>query len=56
MVWGDAEMLGWAGLGIAVGDAHPDALKSADLKIAGPESDGVAQALEELLDRNLLSG
>ncbi|MDA1257113.1 MAG: Cof-type HAD-IIB family hydrolase [Chloroflexi bacterium] len=53
---GDVEMLKWAGLGIAVGDAHPAAIKSADVSIAGPESDGVAQALEELLDRNLLSG
>jgi Cof subfamily protein (haloacid dehalogenase superfamily) len=53
---GDAEMLGWAGLGVAVGDAHPIALKSADTLIPGPDADGVAQALEELLDRNLLSG
>ncbi len=53
---GDAEMLGWAGLGIAVGDAHPDARTSADTLIPGPDADGVAQALEELLDRNLLSG
>ncbi|MDP6822099.1 MAG: HAD family hydrolase [Dehalococcoidia bacterium] len=53
---GDAEMLGWAGLGIAVGDAHPAAVKSADTLIPGPDADGVAQALEELLDRNLLSG
>jgi len=52
----DAEMLGWAGLGVAVGDAHPIALKSADTLIPGPDADGVAQALEELLDRNLLSG
>jgi len=52
---GDAEMLGWAGLGVAVGDAHPTALKSADTLIPGPDADGVAQALEELLDRNLLS-
>lgn len=53
---GDVEMLGWAGLGIAVGDAHPAAKKSADTLIPGPDADGVAQALEELLDRNLLSG
>jgi len=53
---GDAEMLGWAGLGIAVGDAHPAAVKSADTLIPGPDADGVARALEELLDRNLLSG
>ena len=53
---GDVEMLGWAGLGIAVGDAHPAARKSADTLIPGPDADGVAQALEELLSRNLLSG
>lgn len=53
---GDAEMLGWAGLGVAVGDAHPIAVKQADTLIPGPDADGVAKALEELLDRNLLSG
>ncbi|MBT4074869.1 MAG: HAD family phosphatase [Chloroflexi bacterium] len=53
---GDAEMLGWAGLGIAVGDAHPIARERADTLIAGPDADGVAQAVEELLNRNLLSG
>ena len=53
---GDVEMLGWAGLGIAVGDAHPAARKSADTLIPGPGADGVAQALEQLLSRNLLSG
>lgn len=53
---GDVEMLGWAGLGIAVGDAHPAARKSADTLIPGPDADGVAQALEELLSRNLLWG
>lgn len=53
---GDVEMLEWAGLGIAVGDAHPAARKSADTLIPGPDADGVAQALEELLSRNLLSG
>ena len=52
---GDVEMLGWAGLGIAVGDAHPAARYSADTLIPGPCADGVAQALEELLSRNLLS-
>lgn len=53
---GDVEMLKWAGLGIAVGDAHPAAVESADRTIAGPECDGVAKELEDLLDRNLLSG
>ncbi len=53
---GDVEMLKWAGLGIAVGDAHPAAVKSADRTVAGPECDGVAKAREDLLDRNLLSG
>jgi hydroxymethylpyrimidine pyrophosphatase-like HAD family hydrolase len=53
---GDAEMLGWAGLGIAVGDAHPSARNAADALIPGPDADGVARTLEELLHRNLLSG
>ena len=53
---GDAEMLGWAGLGIAVGEAHPIAKQKADILIPGPESDGVAIALEELIDRKLLCG
>lgn len=53
---GDAEMLKWAGLGIAVGAAHPSAVNSADRTVPGPECDGVAKALEELLDRKLISG
>ena len=53
---GDVEMLKWAGLGIAVGDAHPAAMMSADRAVAGAECDGVAKALEDLLERNLLSG
>jgi Cof subfamily protein (haloacid dehalogenase superfamily) len=42
----DVEMLRWAGHGVAMANAHPDALAVAD-EIAAPNSeDGVAQVLE----------
>ncbi|MFL6142807.1 MAG: HAD family hydrolase [Labedaea sp.] len=42
----DVEMLRWAGHGVAMANAHPDALDAAD-EIAAPNSeDGVAQVLE----------
>ena len=47
--YSDAPMLAWAGLGVAVGGAAPEALEVAD-RVAPPlEQDGVAQVLEELL-------
>ena len=42
----DVPMLAWAGLGVAMGNAHPDALAVAD-EVAPPHTeDGVAQVLE----------
>ena len=52
--YNDVRMLEWAGLGIAVGDAVPEALAAAD-RIAPPFSEhGVAQVLEELLSEGLI--
>ena len=52
--YNDVRMLRWAGLGIAVADAVPEALRVAD-RIAPPtDEDGVAQVLEQLLDANLI--
>ena len=47
--YNDVPMLAWAGLGVAIGGAVPDALDAAD-RVAPPiEEDGAAQVLEELL-------
>jgi 5-amino-6-(5-phospho-D-ribitylamino)uracil phosphatase len=43
----DVTMLAWAGHGVAVGDAHPDALAVADEVVASPEEGGVVAWLEE---------
>jgi len=52
--YNDVQMLEWAGLGIAVGDAVPEALAAAD-SVAPPfEEHGVAQVLEELLDEGMI--
>ena len=52
--YNDVQMLQWAGLGIAVGDAVPEALAAAD-RVAPPfEEHGVAHLLEELLDKGLI--
>jgi Cof subfamily protein (haloacid dehalogenase superfamily) len=45
----DAEMLAWAGRGVAVANAHPDALAAADEVTSSNDADGVAAALEQLL-------
>lgn len=45
----DVPMLSWAGTGIAVANAHPDAKAAADVITASNDQDGVAQALEPLL-------
>jgi HAD-superfamily hydrolase, subfamily IIB len=45
----DAEMLQAAGLGVAVGEATPACLASADLLVAPPEADGPAHFLEDFL-------
>jgi hydroxymethylpyrimidine pyrophosphatase-like HAD family hydrolase len=45
----DVPMLEWAGLGIAVANAHPDALAAADKVTASNDEDGVALVIETLL-------
>lgn len=42
----DVPMLGWAGLGVAMGNAHPDAMAAADEVTAPNTDDGVARVLE----------
>jgi Cof subfamily protein (haloacid dehalogenase superfamily) len=49
----DAEMLAWAGRGVAVANAHPDALAAADEVTDSNDRDGVAIALERLLANEL---
>ena len=45
---GDAEMLSWAGLGIAVETGNPSVIAAADETVPGPDDDGVAKKLESL--------
>lgn len=45
----DVPMLTWAGVGLAVADAHPAARAAADAVLPGPGDDGVAQLLEAVL-------
>lgn len=42
----DVPMLSWAGLGVAMGNAHPDAVAAADEVTVTNEDDGVARVLE----------
>lgn len=42
----DVPMLLWAGLGVAMGNAHPEALAAADEVTASNADDGVARVLE----------
>ena len=42
----DVPMLRWAGLGVAMGNAHPDAMAAADEVTAANTDDGVARVLE----------
>ena len=51
---GDVAMLRWAGHGVAVEDAHPDAIAVADTVVPGPERDGVAGLIRDLLSRGKL--
>lgn len=46
----DVEMLSWAGHGVAVANACPEALAAADEVTASNQDDGVALVLERLLD------
>ena len=45
----DVPMLQWAGIGVAVADAHRDAIAAADRVVAACDADGVAAALDELV-------
>lgn len=49
----DAEMLAWAGHGVAVANAHRDVLAAADEVTASNDLDGVALSLERLLANRL---
>ena len=42
----DLPMLDWAGLGVAVGNAHPSVVEAADEVTASNDDDGVAQVLD----------
>ncbi len=46
----DAEMLSWAGRGVAVANADPEALAAADEVTLSNDDDGVAAVLEKLLN------
>lgn len=43
----DVPMLRWAGIGVAMGSAEPDVLRSVRHVTAGNDDDGVARAIEE---------
>ena len=38
----DVEILGWAGLGVAMGDANPSVKQAADAVTTGVDADGLA--------------
>ena len=42
----DLSMLRWAGLGVAMGNAHPEAVEAADEVTAPNTDDGLARVLE----------
>jgi Cof subfamily protein (haloacid dehalogenase superfamily) len=46
----DLELLDWAGYGVAVANADERLLARADWVVPGPDEEGVAQAIEALLD------
>ncbi len=45
----DVEMLAWAGLGVAMGNAAPEAKAAAHRVTASNDEDGIAQVIEQLL-------
>jgi hydroxymethylpyrimidine pyrophosphatase-like HAD family hydrolase len=47
----DVPMLGWAGKGVAVANAHPELKAVAEEVTGSNDEDGVAHYLEELLPR-----
>jgi len=46
----DASMLRWAGIAVAVANAHPSILAIADVIVASNEHDGIAEVLERLVN------
>ncbi len=52
--YNDVQMLGWARMSVAVEDAVREVLEVADVVAPPMEEDGVAQVLDELLDRGLI--
>lgn len=46
----DLELIGWAGLGVAVANAHPTLLAAADEVTASNDDDGVALVIERVLE------
>ncbi|MBO0780886.1 MAG: HAD family phosphatase [Ktedonobacteraceae bacterium] len=49
----DLPLLRWAGLGVAVANAHPLVLQAADVVTLSNEEDGVAHMLERILEEGL---
>ena len=49
----DVEILGWAGLGVAMGDAGPSGKQAADADTTGVNADGLALLLEKAVLRPL---
>ncbi len=52
--YNDVQMLEWARMSVAVGDAVEEVLEIADLVAPPMEEDGVAQVLDDLLERGLI--
>ncbi|MDA1228481.1 MAG: Cof-type HAD-IIB family hydrolase [Chloroflexi bacterium] len=52
--YNDVRMLAWANLGVALGDAVPEALAVANRVSPPMAEDGVARVLEDLLDQGLI--
>lgn len=51
---GDVSMLRWAGHSVSVDGAHADAITEADTIVAGPEQDGIAGLIRDLLSQGKL--
>ena len=52
--YNDVQMLEWANMSVAVGDAVNEILEIADVVAPPMEEDGVAQVLDDLLERGLI--
>ena len=53
---GDVSMIQWAGLGVGVDNAHPEVIASADVRINGPDNNGVADLIQKMLRQGKLGG